>query len=348
MHQSVRSSPYHTHQLDDFQLIDAITAQCVALIATPLPRTPPMPIRTLLVLSFLVTQLPSQSHANSPTDSAKPRIEQSSSKETHSLRVITYNVHGFGPIARKGVDRSPISRMVKAGQLVERFALELELYRPDVIALQEAVPEARVQKLAKRLGMKAVFFPGGWKGKGWPRGIAGAVLTHLPIVESEDCPGVSATNRTKVFSRFFGRIAVKLGEEEVAIYAAHMLPTWKNTTKIRLAEIAVINAAKQRDQTAGRSVIVLGDMNHKPKTDEYRAWLAAGFLDAFAAKGTGPDQSCPSDAPKERIDYVFIHGPLKARLHQCRILHEGAFRLHGSDPSSYALSDHLPVFAVFK
>jgi hypothetical protein len=36
-----------------------------------------------------------------------------------------------------------------------------------------------------------------------------------------------------------------------------------------------------------------------------------------------------------------------ARLSECRVLYEGAFRTWPDDARSFALSDHLPVMAAF-
>ncbi len=268
---------------------------------------------------------------------------------TPALRVITYNIHGFGPVAAGDAGRASIARMRRAGQGVRRVALELALYDPDVISLQEAASEKRVRELARELKMHHAYFPGGWKGKGWPEGISGAILSRFPILEVEDCPREPGAKRPeKIYSRHFGRVLLDVNGVHVAVYSAHLLPSWKNTTDIRLAEIAGIARALARDRGEGRSVIVLGDMNHAPDTPEHRAWQKAGFTDAYAAKGKGFAFSCPSIEPKERIDYVFAAGPMASHIRECRILYEGAFRVSSDDPSSYALSDHLPVLAIFE
>ena len=274
--------------------------------------------------------------------------------DTHSgnsgptLRVVTYNIHGFGPVAAHDSGRVALRRMMGRKQLIRRLALELSLYRPDVISVQEAHSEARTQELARALDMHMAYFPGGWKGKGWPEGISGAILSRFPIIEVEDCPREAGSERPeKIFSRHFGRALIDVDGTTVAVYSAHLLPSWENTTSIRLSEIGGIVRTLKGDREAGRSVIVLGDMNHAPDTPEHRAWLEAGFIDSFAAKGKGTPLTCPSIAPRERIDYVFVAGPLSSRLKECRVLYEGAFRVSADDLSSYALSDHLPVLAIF-
>jgi len=265
------------------------------------------------------------------------------------LRVITYNIHAFDPVAATDDGRARIADVRACGQLLRRYAMELALHRPDVVALQEASPKKLVEQLAAALKMHVAFFPGGWKNKGWPDGIAGAILTRLPILEAADRPGVAPYQEGRnLFSRHFGRVLIRAGGRKIAVYTAHLLPTYKNTTHVRLGEIRAVAAAARADRKARRSVIVLGDMNHRPSTPEYRAWIDAGFTDAFAAKGRGGPLTCSNTKLEERIDYVWTMGPVVDRLQACRVLREGAFRCHLADPTSWALSDHLPVLAEFE
>ena len=266
-----------------------------------------------------------------------------------ALRVITYNIHAFGPVAPQEEGRKRIARVRASGQLMRRYAMELALHRPDVIALQEAAPKEQVEQLARQLKMHVAFFPGGWKNKGWPDGIAGALLSRFRIVESQDRPHLPPyRNKSDIFSRHFGRTLLDIGTERIAVYTAHLLPSWPKTTSIRLAEIKAVAAAARADRKRGHSVVVLGDMNHRPAAPEYRAWIDAGFTDAFAAKGRGSPLTCPCTQPVERIDYVFAVGPIAERLTECRVLREGAFRCHLGDATTWALSDHMPVLAVFE
>ena len=94
-------------------------------------------------------------------------------------------------------------------------------------------------------------------------------------------------------------------------------------------------------------MLLLGDLNHGPETEEYRLWIDAGWQDTFAKVGEGQGLTIRSDIPKRRIDYVMAHGPIAQRAAQSKPLFAGAFRLNLADPASFALSDHLPQLAVF-
>ena len=107
-------------------------------------------------------------------------------------------------------------------------------------------------------------------------------------------------------------------------------------------------AAMKEDLESGRPIILQGDLNHTPEAAEYRSWVDAGFEDCFAAKGVGQPLTIPSTTPQKRIDYIWTHGSLPAPLRECRVLFEGAFRTNPEDSGSVALSDHIPLLAVFE
>jgi endonuclease/exonuclease/phosphatase family metal-dependent hydrolase len=106
-------------------------------------------------------------------------------------------------------------------------------------------------------------------------------------------------------------------------------------------------ASMKDDLDAGRSMLLIGDLNHGPDTEEYELWIDAGWIDTFAKVGKGEGLTFTADIPKYRIDYVMATGPIANRIIESRPLFEGAFRLNVADEHSFALSDHLPQFALF-
>jgi endonuclease/exonuclease/phosphatase family metal-dependent hydrolase len=277
-------------------------------------------------------------------------LPQAPVERVQPLRVITYNVHAWGPVATTDAGKHRLRQIQSHGQLLPRLALELQLYEPDVIALQEAHSEAKVKELAALMKMDYAYFPGGWKGKGWREGISGAILSRPKIVARENRPSIDPKiPEDKLFSRCLGRVVIEHEMQQVAIYCAHLLPSWKQTTHIREAEILALTVATTKDLQAGRSVIVMGDMNHDAEAPEYRLWAQAGLVDtARQLHQQKALLTCPSESPKERIDFVFVAGPLTARLHRAHALQEGAFMVRETLGSPFALSDHIPVFAEFR
>ena len=56
----------------------------------------------------------------------------------------------------------------------------------------------------------------------------------------------------------------------------------------------------------------------------------------------------PAKPPVKRIDYIFAAGPVAAKVTEVRVLWEGRFRADSAAANpAYALSDHLPLLAVF-
>ena len=290
--------------------------------------------------------------------------EQAAPVRPQPLRVITYNVHAWGPVASSDLGKRRIRMIQSHGQLLPRLALELQLYDPDVIALQEAHSEARVKELAALMKMDYAYFPGGWKGKGWREGISGAILSRPKILARENRPSIDPKiPQAELFSRCLGRVVIEHDQQQIAVYCAHMLPSWKDTTHIREAEIRALTVATNQDLQAGRSVIVMGDMNHESDAPEYRLWAKAGLVDTVfinpiemppmlihgdrVLHQAKTQWTCPSEDPKERIDFIFVAGPLKARLDHAGALHEGVFMVQALG-SPFALSDHIPVFAEFR
>ena len=200
-------------------------------------------------------------------------------------------------------------------------------------------------RLAARMGMHYAHFKGGWKSRGWPEGISGAVLSEYPIVEATPHPSPNWTKRPKgLFTRFWGRVVLETPAGRLAVHAMH---GYHKDAKVRLRELEEVLPVVQKDVEAGMSVILLGDLNHKPDSAEYRRIASAGMTDSLG-KATDPAPlTYASIKPVERIDYIWSAGPIAKRLASAKVLFEGAFRTNPDDPNSYALSDHLPVLTVF-
>ena len=115
----------------------------------------------------------------------------------------------------------------------------------------------------------------------------------------------------------------------------------------RLNDIRAMIESMAPDLEAGRSMLLIGDLNHGPDTDEDKPWIDAGCLDTSAQVGKGDGPTIKSEIPKWRIDYVMAAGPIADQVVESRPLFEGAFRLHINDKESFTLSNHLPQLAVF-
>ena len=250
------------------------------------------------------------------------------------LRVIAYNVY-----ACKGwpENRPLAKKVVEKGQMARRLAMELALYEPDIVNFSESPSEAVAKEVAKYLGMNHVRFPSGGN---WP----GTLLSRFEITDSENVP-LGYERPSDLFTRHWGRGTVQLPSgEPLVVHSTHLYPVADPT--IRLKEIRAMLAAMKDDLKSGRSMLLIGDLNHGPDSEEYKLWIDAGWTDTFAQVGKGTVLTIKADDPKYRIDYVMATGPIAKQIRESRPLFEGAFRLNVADDSSFALSDHLPQLAV--
>lgn len=253
-----------------------------------------------------------------------------------SLRTISYNVLACRGFNGKAGDRTAVRRMAK--QIPARLALELALHKPDIVTFQESPKKAVVADISKRMGMHFAYFPGGYPG---------TVMSRFPIVEQENCPLAEGERPKDLFTRHWGKAVLRTESGDLAIYTAHLYPGAKGHER-RMREVPLMLRAMKEDIDSGRSMIFQGDLNHTPEAPEYQRWVDAGLQDCYAAKGTGQPLTIPSTVLRTRIDYIWTHGPLSSRLRECRVLFEGAFRTNPDDSTSVALSDHVPVLAVFE
>jgi endonuclease/exonuclease/phosphatase family metal-dependent hydrolase len=227
---------------------------------------------------------------------------------------------------------------VAKGQMAMRLAMELAIHDPDIINFSESPKETLTKEVAEILGMNHVRFPSGGN---WP----GTMLSKFDIIDSQNAP-IKGEKHKELFTRHWGRAAVKLpNDEKLIVHSAHLYPT--ADPKVRLREIRAMIESMKSDLDAGRSMLLIGDLNHGPDSNEYKLWIDAGWIDTFAKVGKGNGPTIKSDIPKYRIDYVMATGPIASRVVESRALFEGAFRLNINDKESFALSDHLPQLAVF-
>ena len=269
-----------------------------------------------------------------------PRLVKSAVNNTTPIRAIAYNV-----LECKGwpSDRERALKVAEKEQIAQRFALELSLYDPDIIAFAESPDQAITDEIARLMNLNVTYFPSGGY---WP----GTLFSRFEIIDSENVPMVEGSRPEDLFTRHWGKATLRLsGSETLTVYSAHLYPQDNPEGRIlREREIAEILKAAERDTRNGESVLLIGDLNHTPGTPEYDLWMNAGWVDTHTAAGSGDGNTFRVDDPTRRIDYVMAYGPLAQRITDSRVLFEGAFRLNADDPGSFALSDHLPVMADFR
>ena len=255
--------------------------------------------------------------------------------QVEPLRVIAYNIYGLTGWPK---DAMLAKQAVAKGQMANRLAMELALYEPDIINFSESPTEALTKEVAELLGMHHVRFPSGGN---WP----GTLLSKFEITDSQNAP-TKGLRPQALFTRHWGRATLRLANGDwLIVHSAHLHPSVDPA--IRLREVRAMIDSMKPDIEAGKSMLLIGDLNHTPDSDEHRLWMEAGWIDTFAQVGQGDGPTIKADTPQRRIDYVMAAGLIAELASESRLLFEGAFRLNINDKESFALSDHLPQLAVF-
>jgi endonuclease/exonuclease/phosphatase family metal-dependent hydrolase len=255
-------------------------------------------------------------------------------KAEKPLRVIAYNI-----LACTGwpSDRPLAKKAVAKGQMANRLAMELALYEGDIVNFSESPREEITKEVASLLDMHHSRFPGG--------SFPGTLLSRFEITDAKDTP-LGKPRPKELFTRHWGRATLKLPDgEPIIVHSAHLHPTAE--PKTRLAEIRAMLETMKADLDDGGSMLLIGDLNHSPGTEEHKLWTDAGWIDTFEKVGKGEGLTIPADKPRSRIDYVMAAGPIAKKIVESRPLFEGAFRVNLADENSFALSDHVPQFAMF-
>lgn len=143
------------------------------------------------------------------------------------------------------------------------------------------------------------------------------------------------------------RAELDVNGARLMVYNAH--PSSPGSTRMdttrRSADITFM--LEQMAQTT-MPVLLVGDMNSEPWSDDY-ARITAAYGDAFAAAGTGTGFTYPDySQPQARVNARFpTFTPLLVRLDY--IFYGDAFApLAAEVGSSSGGSDHLPVVATFR
>ena len=211
------------------------------------------------------------------------------------VRVMTYNLHqGFDVNGRHGL---------------EEMAKIIEAENPDIVALQEVsrgwVVNGSVDMLtwfSQRLQMDYVWGPAADSAWG------NALLSRFPIAGHGNY--AMPNNDALRLDRAFLVVEVDVGGGEVIDVVATHFHSGEDDSALRVPQsLAVLQTID-----ATQSVVLLADLNALPGDPEMQLLADAGLNDTFVASGaTGDGFTSPSDAPRQRIDYVWASPDLKAR-----------------------------------
>jgi endonuclease/exonuclease/phosphatase family metal-dependent hydrolase len=215
----------------------------------------------------------------------------------------------------------------------DRLARSLRRTDADLVALQElALPQARAiaEDLAD-LYPYQFLCPTGFTGKG--------LLSRYPILSQEELP---------LYPRRPDLAAVvDVDGLPLTVLVAHPPPPRLRIPRptfdpAALAQVAaLVELASER-----RPTLLLGDFNLTPRTSEYRLFVAAGLVDAFAAGGSGSGWTLPRRVGRhERFNHRLHWLPLRPVVRVDYIWCTRGFHVDEAWVGDDAGSDHLPVVA---
>lgn len=261
----------------------------------------------------------------------------SNTKTENQLRVIAYNVYDA-----TGWPREHSKAAQEKYQLAARIAQELLLYNPDIITFAESPEEPVVQEIANLMNMTYCFLPSAGC-------CPGAIFTRHQILDYQNVPLIEGEREDDLFTRHWGKASIQLKSGKIiVVHSAHLMPG-RNPERnaIRAREITFMLKSMEEDFRRGVNTLLMGDLNHRPGMAGYTQWVEAGWVDTFSSDNEADGYTFGVDEPYQRIDYVFVKGPISNNILESRPLFEGAFRTNPDDTLSFALSDHLPHLTVF-
>jgi endonuclease/exonuclease/phosphatase family metal-dependent hydrolase len=221
-----------------------------------------------------------------------------------------------------------IAYAVEIDRAIEVLRESEPLRGPDILALQEMDP-AGTERIARALGMNAVYFPSGVHPK-HERDFGCAILSPWPLEEPRKLvlphgARVSGLRRAAVSA------TVVRGSQRIRVYSLHLPSPLAISGGSRKEQLRVLAADAA---TVGGPVVIAGDFNSHDKVDEL---ARAGF--AWVTREVGP-------TTRFRLLGIAVAG-----LSYDHVLTKGLRPVAGPGATGVVAdnrgaSDHNPVWAV--
>lgn len=236
------------------------------------------------------------------------------------LRVMTYNIHYGDP------DLGKITEVICAADADVVALQEVDVHFSDRSGFAD-----QLAHIAAACGMESRYgpiydLPPLEPGKP-NRQFGVAILTRFRIVGWENHLITRLSTQTEGAPPApmpgFLQVTVDVDGTEVDVFSTHL--DFRPDPSVRKTQVSEMLAIIGEPT---RPTVLMGDMNAGPGREEL-APLFARFRDAWAGQAD-PGNTIPVDAPTNRIDYVFVAGPVRAV--SARVLDTRA-------------SDHRPVVA---
>ena len=234
--------------------------------------------------------------------------------DTAQLRVMTYNIHA-------GKDATQQINLARVAAVIDSADADIVMLQEIDRGTQRAGGADHLAELQRLTGMHAVFaksldYQGGDYGiallSRWP--VDTATTVQLEVEPPQERSGVSHEPRVALHA------IVRTPGGPLHVVNTH-IDSGREAT-FRRQEVIGLLARLRNHVPANAPVILGGDLNARPATDEIAA-VSLSLTDAFAACGEGAGETFPAHQPDRRIDYVFFR--------QARCLHARVLQTQASD-----------------
>lgn len=238
-----------------------------------------------------------------------------------SLSVLTYNIyHGESPYKKGQSNQEEVSTLIK----------NLD---PDVVFLQEVdsmtnrtatFSNGKKVDIARALGgvtnrngyfAKAIDFSDGGYGEGiLTKNPSEIIRLSLPVPSGGE-------------GRALIGVKDESGKKKLILAGTHLC---HQHVANRMAQLGAIVAYYEKEKLP---MVLAGDFNFRPDSEEYQ-FITKHFYDMAVIAGH-PENTYPSEGPKNRIDYIFLSKNHRWKVKEIKTLQSLA-------------SDHVPVYGVMK
>jgi endonuclease/exonuclease/phosphatase family metal-dependent hydrolase len=228
------------------------------------------------------------------------------------LEVLVYNIHA-------GKDAAGVDNLERVADLVKSTGADLVLLQEVDRHTTRSGNVDQLAVLTRLTGMHGVF----GKSLDYQGGEYGiAILSRWPISNETVIPLRIDPPQPRAGGSLEPRIAFVATTNGMTVMNTHFDASREDTWRLQEVDALLRSAAIHKPLLTG------GDFNSEPDSRIYARMTGAGYRDAWAICGGGPQLTYPASNPVKRIDYLFFAG--KATCASAEVLATEA-------------SDHRPV-----
>ena len=238
------------------------------------------------------------------------------------VRVMTYNIHA-------GKDAQQVDNLKRVAAVIDSADAEIVLLQEVDRKTQRSGGVDHFAELRSLTGMSGVF----GKSLDYQGGEYGIAVLSRWKVDSIAAVPLKVEPPQERSGTYESRIAlhVVVHTERGALHIVNTHLDAGAPGTYRKQELIGIMAHIQRTVPADQPVLLGGDLNARPNTDDIGA-VSFALTDAFGQCGSGAGETFPAHAPDRRIDYLFYR---HARCSAARVV-------------STLASDHRPFMAIIQ